>query len=115
MLQQFFYYGEAIQARHLNIEKYHIRMVSTDQVNRLNAVLALGDDLDSSRRVEEVFELLTRKPFIVDDQRSHWHVIAALPCEYIGSRRNPGQCGGAQDWKARRREGMLSEDRLWPQ
>ena len=96
-LQQLLEHGKAVQSWHLHVQKHYIRMVSTNKVDRLNAILALGDDLDSSRRIQKVFELLSRKPFIVDDQRSHGHVI------------------GVQDWKARRREGMLSAARLWPQ
>ena len=72
-LQQLLEHGEAVQARHLHIQKHYIRMVRMNQMDRLDAILALGDDLDSSRRVEKVFELFAREPFIVDDQSSHWH------------------------------------------
>jgi hypothetical protein len=50
-------------------------MVRTNEVNGLNAILALSDDLDSAYRIQEVFELFARKPFIVDDQRSHCHSL----------------------------------------
>src|SRR3984957_14473901 len=103
-LEQLLEHGEAIQARHLHIEKYHVGMVRTNEVDGLNAILPLGDDLDSAHRIQEVFELFARKPFIVDDQRSHCHVVRAR-FEYRSKR-------VVQDWKARRREGMLSAARL---
>ena len=94
-LQQLLEHGKAVQARHLHIQKHHIRMVSANQVDRLNAILALGDDLHPARGVQQVFELLARKPFIVDDQRSHGHVIGGTSYTImsIGSGRKPGQCG----------------------
>ena len=81
-LQQFLEHGKTVKTWHLHIQKHHIRMVSANQVDGLDAVLALGDDLDSSRGIQKVFELLARKPFIVDDQRSHRHVIGALRSDY---------------------------------
>jgi hypothetical protein len=48
-------------------------MVRVNEMDRLDAIFALGNDLDSSRRVQKVFELFARKPFIVDDQSSHGH------------------------------------------
>jgi hypothetical protein len=44
-------------------------------MNGLDAVLALGDNLNSSRTVQKVFELFAREPFVVHDERSHWHVL----------------------------------------
>ncbi len=83
-LQQLLEHGKAVQAGHLHVQKHHIRMVSANQMDGLDAVLALGDDLDSSRGVQKVFELFAREPFIVDDERSHWHVIerSTYDCEY---------------------------------
>ena len=72
-LQQLLQHGKAVEARHLHVQKHYIRMVSTNQVDRLDAVLALGDDLNPSRRVQKVFEFFAREPFIVDDERSHGH------------------------------------------
>ena len=77
-LQQLFEHGKAVQSRHLNIQKYYVWMVGANQVDRFDAILALGDDFDPSGRVQKVFELFAREPFIVDDQSGHCHRKAVI-------------------------------------
>src|SRR5258708_33675131 len=91
LLEQLLEHGKAVQSRHLNIQKDYVRMMSANQVDRLDAILALGDDLNSSLGVQQVFELFARKPFIVDDQRSHWHVIGALATNFEYRERRKGR------------------------
>src|ERR1700752_1939545 len=49
LLEQLLEHSKAIQSRHLNVQKDYIRMVSANQMNGLDAILALGDDLNPSR------------------------------------------------------------------
>ena len=77
--QQVFDHREAVQAGHLDIEKYDIRVVGADEVDGLDTVLALGDHIHPARRVEQVSQLLARELFIIDDDGCHGHQIVIPP------------------------------------
>ena len=72
-LNQFFEHREAIEARHLDVEKNHVGMMGADEVDGFDAVLALAEHVDAAGGIEEVFKLLAGQLFIVDDEGGDGH------------------------------------------
>ena len=65
--------GEAIEAGHLDVEEDEIGVVLLNELDGLNAVAALGEDIDAADLVEEVAELFASELFVVDDEGGDGH------------------------------------------
>ena len=61
--------AEAVEAGHLHVEEDEVGTALLDQVDGLEAVLALGDDVDISSVFEQVGKLIPGKLFVVDNDR----------------------------------------------
>jgi hypothetical protein len=68
MLDQVLQHRKAIEARHLHIEKDHIRLVLFDQIDGLNAVGALGQHFDVFRGIQQIFQFFASQLLVVHDQ-----------------------------------------------
>src|ERR1700680_4935635 len=59
-------YAKTVQARHLHLEENKVGVVVLDERNRLESVLALGDQIDLRKSLEEVGELVPGGTFVID-------------------------------------------------
>ena len=73
LVEEFFEDGEAIEAGHLDVEEDDVGLVGADEVDGLDAVGALGEDLDAFGGLEQVEELLAGEGFVVDDEGGEGH------------------------------------------
>ena len=61
---------EAVQARHLHVEKHHVGRQTLDHAHGLEPVAGLGDNFDAAHLLEHVAQLFPRELLIVDDDGS---------------------------------------------
>ena len=60
---------EAVEARHLNVQKNQVGIVLFDEVDRLETVLALGNDIDVAGVFQQISEFVAGEFLIVHDNR----------------------------------------------
>jgi hypothetical protein len=58
---------EAVEAGHLDIEEYEVGTVFLDKVDGVEAVFALGENVDVGKAFEEESEFLASGFFVVHD------------------------------------------------
>jgi hypothetical protein len=66
--------AETVEAGHLHVEENEVRRVFLDEVDGVEAVFALGQEVDFGEGFEEKREFLTRGLFVVDDNGVDRHV-----------------------------------------
>ena len=68
-IEQFLDYAKAVEARHLHIEKNQVGIVFADEIDALDAVLALGHDVDVANILQQEGEFVAGELLIVHDYR----------------------------------------------
>ncbi len=63
--------GEAVEARHLDVEEDDVGLVLFDELDGFNAVGAFGEDFDVADGLEQVLQLFAGQLLIVDDESRH--------------------------------------------
>jgi hypothetical protein len=58
--------AQAVEARHLNVEEYEVRVATLDQVQELEPVLARSDDFYFSEAFQKKAEFVARELLVVD-------------------------------------------------
>ncbi len=69
--------AEAVEARHLHVEEDEVGRELLDEVDRLDAVLALRDDIDVEL-AQEIRKLVARKLLVVNDDRGQCHLLSCI-------------------------------------
>ena len=63
--------GEAIEARHTDVEQHHLGPQAGHDIHRLSTVSRLGEDLDVRVGAEDCADPGTDERFVVDDDDPH--------------------------------------------
>ena len=87
-LDQLLDHAEAVQARHLHVEKHQVGIVFLDQCDRFEAVLTQSDHVYLGKALQQVKEFLARGAFVVHDDGINCHEFACG--EYSKSRLSHG-------------------------
>ena len=68
---------EAVEARHLDVEKHHVGVMGADQVDGLDAVLPFRENIDAAGGVEQILQLFACQFFVVDNEGGDGHSLCA--------------------------------------
>ncbi len=65
--------GKTVEAGHLHVKENQVGVVFLNQVDRFNAVGALGYNVDAAQSFEQVLELIASQLFVIDDEGGKRH------------------------------------------
>jgi hypothetical protein len=85
--EEFFYYAEAVEAGHLNVQEDKVGLVFFYEVDGFQAVLAQGDYVYFGEAFQEVEEFVAGWALVVNYNCVDWHVV-------VGSSICNGVAGG---------------------
>jgi hypothetical protein len=57
----------------LHVEKHHVRVMSADQIDGLDAVLSFRENFDAARGVEQILQLFACQFFVIDNEGGDGH------------------------------------------
>src|SRR5581483_3582900 len=77
---------EAIEPRHLHVEKNQVGIVFADQVHGFQAVLPLGNDFDVADILQQERELVARELFVIHDYCRKGHTSPGMASRKVYSR-----------------------------
>ena len=69
-------HAEAVEARHLHVEKYEVRRMFLDEGEGFDAVFSLADEMHVGETFQQVSQFVARGLLVVDDERIDWHGAA---------------------------------------